>query len=140
MSFLHTAPEIIRPVLALLATYLLNVHRFVAQMGIRTASSWKRSEREERGVMSDTTLTVGDPLSQQVVKGPKRLWAICRNAERTEIARALVENGHNRTHAAHALGISRRTLLNKIKQYGLTRAICRQLAGDVLPQPAVAQN
>ena len=84
--------------------------------------------------MSDTTLTVGDPLSQQVVKGPKRLWAICRNAERNEIARALVENGHNRTHAANALGISRRTLLNKIKQYGLTRVICRQLAGDVLPQ------
>ena len=87
--------------------------------------------------MSDTTVSTGDPLSQQVVKGPKRLWAICRNAERTEIARALVENGHNRTHAAHALGISRRTLLNKIKQYGLTRAICRQLAGDVLPQPPV---
>jgi DNA-binding NtrC family response regulator len=87
--------------------------------------------------MSDTTVSVSDPLSQQVVKGPKRLWAICRNAERTEIARALVENGHNRTHAAHALGISRRTLLNKIKQYGLTRAICRQLAGDVLPQPPV---
>ena len=87
--------------------------------------------------MSDTTVSIGDPLSQQVVKGPKRLWAICRNAERTEIARALVENGHNRTHAAHALGISRRTLLNKIKQYGLTRAICRQLAGDVLPQPPV---
>jgi DNA-binding NtrC family response regulator len=91
--------------------------------------------------MSDTTVSTGDPLSQQVVKGPKRLWAICRNAERTEIARALVENGHNRTHAAHALGISRRTLLNKIKQYGLTRAICRQLAGDVLPQPpAVAAH
>ena len=96
--------------------------------------------REERGVMSDTTVSVSDPLSQQVVKGPKRLWAICRNAERTEIARALVENGHNRTHAAHALGISRRTLLNKIKQYGLTRAICRQLAGDVLPQPPVAAH
>jgi DNA-binding NtrC family response regulator len=90
--------------------------------------------------MSDTTLTVGDPLAAQVTKGPKRLWAICRNAERTEIARALVENGHNRTHAAHALGISRRTLLNKIKQYGLTRAICRQLAGDVLPQPPAVQN
>jgi len=90
--------------------------------------------------MSDTSVSMGDPLSQQVVKGPKRLWAICRNAERTEIARALVENGHNRTHAAHALGISRRTLLNKIKQYGLTRAICRQLAGDVLPQPPVVAH
>jgi DNA-binding NtrC family response regulator len=85
--------------------------------------------------MSDTTLSAAE--TQQTAKPSKRLWAICRNAERTEIARALIENGHNRTHAAAALGISRRTLLNKIKQYGLTRAICRQLAGDVLPQPPV---
>lgn len=60
--------------------------------------------------------------------GTGRLWSICRAAERTEIARALEENSQNRTHAAIALGISRRTLLNKIKQYGLTRDICRQLA------------
>ena len=90
---------------------------------------------QERGVMSDTTTSAAE--SQQAAKPSKRLWAICRNAERTEIARALIENGHNRTHAAAALGISRRTLLNKIKQYGLTRVICRQLAGDVLPQPPV---
>lgn len=63
----------------------------------------------------------------------KRLHVILRDAERLEIARALVECGHNRTHTAYALGISRRTLLNKIKQYGLTRAVCRQLAGDILP-------
>jgi DNA-binding NtrC family response regulator len=91
---------------------------------------------QERGVMSDTT-TSAAAETQQAAKPSKRLWAICRNAERTEIARALIENGHNRTHAAAALGISRRTLLNKIKQYGLTRVICRQLAGDVLPQPPV---
>jgi DNA-binding NtrC family response regulator len=91
---------------------------------------------QERGVMSDTTTSAAE--SQQTAKPSKRLWAICRNAERTEIARALIENGHNRTHAAAALGISRRTLLNKIKQYGLTRVICRQLAGDVLPQPPVS--
>ncbi len=81
--------------------------------------------------MAEIMQSASDTLSQQVAKGPKRLWAICRNAERVEIARALIENGHNRTHAANALGISRRTLLNKIKQYGLTRLICRQLAGDV---------
>jgi DNA-binding NtrC family response regulator len=81
--------------------------------------------------MSEITMSAGEVLSQQVSKGPKRLWAICRAAERTEIARALVENAHNRTHAATALGISRRTLLNKIKQYALTRSICRQLAGDM---------
>jgi DNA-binding NtrC family response regulator len=52
----------------------------------------------------------------------------------------LVEKGHNRTQAAHALGISRRTLLNKIKHYGLTRAVCRQLAGDVHPLPSSIDN
>ena len=31
-------------------------------------------------------------------------------------------------HAAVALGISRRTLLNKIKQYGLTREECKAIA------------
>jgi transcriptional regulator with PAS, ATPase and Fis domain len=66
-----------------------------------------------------------DSLSQEVQQGPRRLWAICRAAERAEIARVLEENAHNRTHAASALGISRRTLLNKIKQYGLTPAACR---------------
>ena len=89
--------------------------------------------------MSEIAMSVGEVLSQQVtpgLKAPKRLWAICRAAERTEIARALVENAHNRTHAAVALGISRRTLLNKIKQHALTRAICRQLAGDVRMAPA----
>jgi transcriptional regulator with PAS, ATPase and Fis domain len=90
-----------------------------------------------------TSPSVSEKLTQQVVKGPKRLWAICRNAERVEIARALVENGHNRTHAANALGISRRTLLNKIKAYGLTRLICRQLATGVAPAaplPVAVQN
>src|SRR6185312_15147913 len=132
--FLHTASENIRPVPPLISTYPDERATTRRTDGDSAASAGNRI-REKRGVMSDTTVSTGDPLSQQVVKGPKRLWAICRNAERTEIARALVENGHNRTHAAHALGISRRTLLNKIKQYGLTRAICRQLAGDVLPQP-----
>jgi sigma-54 dependent transcriptional regulator, acetoin dehydrogenase operon transcriptional activator AcoR len=59
-----------------------------------------------------------------------RLWSICRAAERNEIARALEEHGQNRTHAAVALGISRRTLLNKIKQYGLTREECKAIGAN----------
>ena len=66
-----------------------------------------------------------DTIRTEIERGPRRLWAICRSAERQEIARALEEHGHNRTHAAHALGISRRTLLNKIKQYQLSRPACR---------------
>lgn len=64
-------------------------------------------------------------VEQDIVVGG-RLWSVCRAAERAEIAKALEENRQNRTHAAVALGISRRTLLNKIKQYGLTPAACRE--------------
>lgn len=70
----------------------------------------------------------GDPLVMEILKGPKRLRAICRNAERSEIARALIEYGHNRTRTAYALGISRRTLLNKIKEYRMTRRACSSFA------------
>lgn len=69
-----------------------------------------------------------DRLVQEMMAGPKRLRAICRNAERGEIARALMEHRQNRTHTAVALGISRRTLLNKIKEYGITRRHCSMFA------------
>jgi two-component system response regulator AtoC len=41
--------------------------------------------------------------------------------ERAAIERALANRGGNRTKAAEELGISRRTMLNKIKKYGLGR-------------------
>ena len=69
--------------------------------------------------------TMTDPILSEIQHGPRRLRAICRDAERAEIARALMRHGHNRTHTADALGISRRTLINKIKAYCLTRAACR---------------
>ena len=84
--------------------------------------------------MSDGASSIDDSAQPEATEGGKRLWTTWQIAERNEIARALIENGHNRTHSAMALGISRRTLLNKIKQHGLTRMVCRQLAGDVLPQ------
>jgi len=68
---------------------------------------------------------MADPILSEIQHGPRRLRAICRGAERAEIARALMEHAHNRTHTADALGISRRTLINKIKAYRLTRAACR---------------
>ena len=71
-------------------------------------------------------------------KGSKRLWSICRAAERAEIARVLVEHRQNRTHAAAALGISRRTLLNKIKQFSLTQQACREYFPEATSQPAVS--
>lgn len=74
-----------------------------------------------------TTLPTENLDKPQVRDGSRRLWAICRAAERTEIAKVLEEYRQNRTHAAGALGISRRTLLNKIKQYGLTRQVCKDV-------------
>lgn len=76
-----------------------------------------------------------DPIRTEIENGPRRLRAICRGAERAEIARALMEHGHNRTHTAGALGISRRTLINKIRAYALTRAACRHYSSA--PPPPV---
>ena len=56
------------------------------------------------------------------------------------ISEALVCHGHNRTHAATMLGISRRTLLNYIKQFGLSRARVIELAGCILPQPEARRD
>jgi transcriptional regulator with PAS, ATPase and Fis domain len=39
--------------------------------------------------------------------------------ERLHIERTLRQHGGNRTRAAHELGISRATLINKIKTYSL---------------------
>jgi two-component system, NtrC family, response regulator AtoC len=47
------------------------------------------------------------------------LKELTEQAERLVIQRTLEKNDHNRTHAADALGISRRALINKIQAYGL---------------------
>lgn len=47
------------------------------------------------------------------------LKEITRRAETTLISRALEKHRQNRTHAAEALGISRRALISKIQAYGL---------------------
>ena len=88
-------------------------------------------------------MLMSDNIILEVKDGPRRLWAICRAAERAEIARVLEEHRQNRTHAAMTLGISRRTLLNKIKAYGLTPQACREyvepgFAAQPAPSPAPA--
>lgn len=49
----------------------------------------------------------------------KTLKEIVADVERTVILRALKEHGGNRTRAAEALGINRRSLYAKLKEYGL---------------------
>jgi DNA-binding NtrC family response regulator len=84
-------------------------------------------------------MLMGDNTSHDVKDGSRRLWSICRAAERTEIARVLEEYKQNRTHAAMALGISRRTLLNKIKAYGLTQQVCREIVQPTVQVSAAPQ-
>ena len=49
--------------------------------------------------------------------GAMALDASVADAEKTAIQSALKASGGNRTHAAKALGISRRTLHNKLREY-----------------------
>jgi DNA-binding NtrC family response regulator len=46
-------------------------------------------------------------------------------AERRHIALMLRHTGGNKRQAAHLLGISRSTLLHKVRKYGLTAAVQR---------------
>ncbi len=56
----------------------------------------------------------GDEPQAPTPAGPRTL----KDAERELILRTLEETGGNRTRAAQILGISRQTLINKLKEYG----------------------
>jgi len=59
-------------------------------------------------------------LTEAASSGPVALGASVAGAERSAIEAALKSSGGNRTHAAKALGISRRTLHNKLNDYGIS--------------------
>lgn len=63
-------------------------------------------------------------------------------AERRHIALALRHTNGNKRQAAHLLGISRSTLLHKVRKYGLAPAVLLALAVTVLvgPRPSAAQS
>ena len=63
----------------------------------------------------------GIPLADQVVDRPDSLRGAVQDFERQRIADALRSCGGNQTRAAEMLGVSRRTLLNRLDQYGLPR-------------------
>jgi DNA-binding NtrC family response regulator len=60
------------------------------------------------------------PRMTDAAAGPVALGASVSVAEKTAIESALKSSGGNRTHAAKALGISRRTLHNKLNEYGIS--------------------
>jgi len=59
-------------------------------------------------------------LTDAAASGPVALGASVAWAEKSAIEGALKSAGGNRTHAAKALGISRRTLHNKLNEYGIS--------------------
>lgn len=88
---------------------------------------WRGNLRELRNLMervalicTGDTVTANDldPLLHRRAAGAEELPALpLFELERRAIAAALARHGGNRTHAATALGIGRRTLQNKLKQY-----------------------
>ncbi len=60
----------------------------------------------------------GDPLSQEIREGIRPGMTI-KEMERELIIKTLEENDANRTHTSKVLGITRRTLQHKLKEYGI---------------------
>jgi two-component system response regulator HydG len=94
--------------------------------------AWPGNIRElENAVQRAVVLSRGEtifpehlPAKVQAAAGDEpddapRAGKTIREVERDTIVKALQETGGNRTHAARILGISRRTLQNKIKEYGI---------------------
>lgn len=101
-----------------------------AAMNRLCAHDWPGNVRELRNVSERLILTGSTVIDSQHVDrhlGAKALPTADRpvlsikESERITIARALEYFGGNRTHAAEALGIGRRTLQLKIHEYGLDR-------------------
>ena len=93
--------------------------------------SWPGNIRELRNVLERAMLTA---RGQEIIEGshlPREVWSASgadvahheprslADVERAHIHRTLRAHGQNRTHAARELGISRATLIKKIREYEL---------------------
>ena len=104
------------------ARALLNNNRVVKpaalELGVsaRTLQLWMRKQglRTLDAVVSAAADTSLVPPGTRVMRAYKLY-------ERAKLERALEENGHNQTHTARALGVSRRALIVKLRQYRLRR-------------------
>jgi two-component system response regulator AtoC len=73
------------------------------------AAAWEEAavpREEEAPPEAEKTPDSGEPLSMEAI-------------ERKEILDALARCGGNRTKTAEVLGISRKTLFNKLREYGI---------------------
>lgn len=99
------------------------------------AYDWPGNVRELENICERAAVVARGPLilaedlppslhpEWQSAAGPDRAHAtlaeILEDVERSVILRTLREHGYNRSKTAQALGINRRTLYAKLKQYGL---------------------
>ncbi len=77
--------------------------------------------------MSSGGVVRASDLPEGIAAGPRQIpkgavRSELETVERERIAKALADEGDNRTYAARRLGMSRRALLYKIAKYGLGRA------------------
>ena len=72
------------------------------------------------GPIADVDLLEGTNLTkQEAVPAPVELGASLQEMERQMYLRALEETDGNRTHAAELLGVSVRTVRNKVREFGI---------------------
>jgi DNA-binding NtrC family response regulator len=94
--------------------------------------AWPGNIRELRNVIERAVLIADDEIGEEHLQlapapdeapaaGAGSLHADVESLERRRIVEALEACGGNQTRAAQKLGISRGTLLSRLKQYGITR-------------------
>ena len=96
-------------------------------------SDWPGNARELRNVVERATMLADSPVigpidldlppvpPSTLPQSPSRELGSLGDSEREHIERVLVAMGGSRTRTAAALGISRSTLWDKLKRYGLAR-------------------
>jgi len=87
--------------------------------------AWPGNEAELTVLLTDlSTETTRGPIAEDAVlsrlDGGAEAGPTARGGEKERIVDALWRNGFNRSRTAEALGMSRKTLYNKIKKFGLT--------------------
>jgi len=109
------------------ATQLTAEDRFAGAVGVDLSDEgrWQAGRLAERLAPENIRAVYCSPLGRtvetaEILARPHRLDVKRRDAERGALVEALDKTGGNRTVAARLLGISRRTLYNKLAEHGIS--------------------